>query len=221
VNARVTCCLLGLAIVLGGLGLAWRRLTRPETLVSPAHAIPPLEYFASASSFSEVEQARAQLQALARRHLYVLQLRQAELLHAVQSGDSGQRARAVAELQQLAAEFEQALDEFRGTGEEPLLTTGLLTLLASERAHARWLDVYLRLLYQQPTESVVGRLAGEAVAVARATGRLEEVLAALRHVTRIPLEFEGKRSVQAALDGFTLTNQTRSPAPLPARNTSG
>lgn len=218
---RMTFCFLALAGALGGLGVAWHRLTRPEIVVSSAHDIPPLEYFASPSSFSEVEQARARLQALARRQLYELQLRQAELLRAAQTDEPGQRAQAAAALRQLAAELEQVLGEFRGTGEEPLLTAGLLTLLASERAQARWLDVYLRLLYQRPTEPLVGRLAGEAVAAGRATGRLDEVLAALRHVTRIPFEFEGRQAVQAALAGFTPTNSTRFPAPPPSPNNRG
>jgi hypothetical protein len=217
---RMTFCFLALVGALGGLGVAWHRLTRPETAVSSAHDIPPLEYFASSSSFSEIEQARAQLQALARRHLYELQLRQAELQRAAQTGEPRQRAQAATQLRQLAAELERALGEFRGTGEEPLLTTGLLILLASERAHARWLDVYLRLLYQRPTEPVVGRLAEEAVTAGRATGSLEEVMAALRHVTWIPLEFEGKQSVRAVLAGFTLTNRTSTPELPTPPNTS-
>lgn len=181
-----------------------RGLTPARTLTSPLAEVPPLEYFASAKSFSEVEQARTQLQALSRRYLFAVQVRQGELLRASRaSGGSGMSA-AAARDRQTVQELEAAIQEFRGTGEEPGLTHGLLICLAGERDYERWIDLYLDLLYRCPTEEVVGVLANAAVTAGQATGRLDEVLDGFRHVSSIPFDFEAKRRVQTALAGVVL-----------------
>lgn len=207
--------LLAVASALGILGFARFQPPPPEALFSSAREIPPLDYFASVSSFSEVEQARAQLQALARRSLYVLQLRQTELQRALHAGDSGQQAQIASQMRQLVTDYERALEEFHDTSEEPELAAGLLHVLASLQESDRWLDVYLELLYRRPTEPVIGRLAGRALAAGRASGRLEEVERAFRYVVRIPLEFESKTMVQATLKGSVPDCLTGSPASSP------
>lgn len=209
-----------------------RRVAPEETLASTRAEIPRLEYFASASSFSEVEQMRAQLRALARRYLYSMQIRQVEALrhsplgsapklilnnHArTPAGSPGRPSLGAAPSSDLAREVRDMIQEFRGTGEEPVLTQGLLTLLASERAYGQWLDHYLELLYRRPTEEVVCHQADTAVAAGNATGRLGEVLAAFRHVSRIPLEFEGKRRLRELLaeqEQATLPTPSLGPGP--------
>ncbi len=166
--------------------------------------IPPLEYFASAKSFSEVEQARAQLQALSSRYLFAVQVRQAVASRGSDASKVGGVSAGAVGVSQTVQELEEAIREFRGTGEEPGLTDGLLICLASERSYERWIDVYLDLLYRRPTEEVVGVLANAAVTAGQATGRLEEVLDGFRHVSSIPFDFEAKRRVQSALAGGVL-----------------
>lgn len=180
-------------------GVALRHLAPREAATSPRHDIPHLEYFASAQSFSEVEQTRAQLRALSRRYLYSLQVRQVDALRGVSAGGAIPAASGGAGDSPLVREVEEAIREFRGTGEELVLAQGLLILLASEGAYVRWLELYLDLLYRRPTEDVVGRLADTAVMAGRATGRLGEVFEAFRHVCRIPLAFGSKARLQALL----------------------
>ena len=192
-----------LLAALGSVGAVLRGLAPHGTEASPACDIPRLEYFASAQSFSEVEQARTQLQALSRRHLYVLQVRWVEALCGTRATGASGIPTGLEGVSQLISELEERISEFRGTGEEPVLTNGLLILLAGAGSYERWLDVYLDLLYRRPTEDAVGRLADAAVMAGRATGRLEEVLEGFRHLSRIPFDFECKRRVQAALAGHT------------------
>jgi hypothetical protein len=187
------------AAAVTAVALGWRSLAPGPTVSSTRGEVPRLEYFASANSFSEVEQVRTQLQALARRCLYQVQIRQADALRArLPAGSPGGDTERTS-ITGLVQEFEERIREFQGTGEEPLLVRGLLLLLASDGAYERWLEVYLDFLYRRPTEELVGRLAREALTAGRATGRLAEVSAGLRHVVDIPVEFPGKREVRAAL----------------------
>jgi hypothetical protein len=57
----------------------------------------------------------------------------------------------------------------------------------------------LTALYEQPTHRVVARFAREALEVAKLCGREQEVLIGLGHVEEIPVDFEGKLQIQAAL----------------------
>ncbi len=186
----------------GAAAFGLRGLAPARTLTSPLDEVPPLEYFASAKSFSEVEPARARLQALSRRYLYAVQVRQAVALRGHRASEVGGVSAGAACVSQTVQELEEATRGFRGTGEEPVLTHGLLICLASEHRYERWIDVYLDLLYRHPTEEVVGVLANAAVTAGRATGRLEEVLDGFRHVSSIPFDFEAKHRVQAALAGL-------------------
>lgn len=188
-----------LCVGLGSVGFALRGLAPLSTMVSLQRDVPRLEYFASAQSFSEVEQVRAQLEALSRRHLYMLQVRQVEALQGARAGGTGGKATGRDAVGQVVQELGQAIQEFQGTGEEAKLTNGLLILLASEGSYGRWLDVYLDLLYRRPTEDVVGRLTETAVVAGRETDRLDEVLRGFRHLAQIPMDFEGRRRAEAVL----------------------
>lgn len=196
---------LGLTLLLiavaGGTGFALRGFVAGSGGASPLAVVPRAEYFASAESFSEVDQMRTRLRALALRYLYWVQVRDVESVQGVRTaGRAGGVAMAEVHAQ-ARRELEEGLAEFRGTGEEPVLTHGLLLLLASEGDHARWVEVYLDLLYRRPTEHLVGQLAPTALIAGRACGRLDAVLEGFRQVTHIPLEFEAKHRVQSALAG--------------------
>lgn len=194
-----------LAVAAGAAGFGLRSLGPASTVSSARQEIPPLDYFASSGSFSEVEQTRTHLKALSSRYLYLAQVHQAEALQRCSTGPDTSALSTSQRFNPIVDDLQAGLREFRGTGEEAVLTQGLLNVLASEGDYARWTDVYLDLLYRRPTEEAVGRLASTAVAAGRAAGRLESVLEGFRHVGRIPFDFETKRRVQAVLTGVTLT----------------
>ena len=63
----------------------------------------------------------------------------------------------------------------------------------------RCVEVYLKALYEHPTSSFVTGFAREAIRVGRLAGREGEILAGLRHVSAIPLDFQGKDILNTAL----------------------
>jgi hypothetical protein len=75
----------------------------------------------------------------------------------------------------------------------------LLWLLKYERLYDRWISTYLAALYAHPTHPIIGGLASEAWTIAASTGRTPEIESAFRHLMAIPLEFESKRLVKAAM----------------------
>jgi hypothetical protein len=70
------------------------------------------------------------------------------------------------------------------------------------------LEVYLSALYPHPTEGLVGLFAERALGVSRILGREPEVLKALEYASNIPLEFEGKGRILAAMEGARWVAQT-------------
>lgn len=194
-----------LVVTAGSVGIGLRGLAPNPSLSSARQEVPPLDYFASSRSFSEVEQARTHLKALSSRYLYLAQVHQSEVQQGCAASlDSGGTPTAK-RFNRIAQDLEAGIREFRGTGEEAVLTKGLLNVLASEGDYARWTDVYLDFLYRCPTEETVGRLAQTAVVAGRAAGRLEDVLEGFRHISRIPFDFEARRRVQAILTGVAIT----------------
>ena len=159
-----------------------------------------LDDLVSAESFSEVEHARALLDALAARYVEKAQVliaqeiigRSAHL--GVQEPGSERPITAAIKL------LDEAIPEFRGTEVEPQLLRPLLYALKQEGFYDRWLDVYLDLLYRHPTHKIAGVLADEAVAVSRVAGRQEELSIGLKHLSGIPMDSLAKsRIVRSAL----------------------
>lgn len=148
-----------------------------------------LDHLASAKSFSEVEQARAALDALAVQYAENAQALMAReiMSHNPSFGirlGSSERP-MVAAIQML----DEAILEFKGTGEELRLLPLLLFALKQERLYDRWLNVYLDALYRQPTSELLSSWAEDAVVVSRAAGRESELTAGLRYVNDIPRNF--------------------------------
>lgn len=164
-----------------------------------AQAAVPLEYLVSARSFSEVDQARAGLEALAAQRI---QLAQRLILQetGVGHGSRGvQKTRTERPVLAAIRLIEDGLAEFQGTGLEMRLLPTLLSALKRERLYDRWLQVYLRLLYAHPTHQLVGVLADEAVSISQAVGQQEAVAAAFCHLSSIPLEFRAKAQIERSL----------------------
>jgi hypothetical protein len=164
----------------------------------------PLDYFLETKSFSEIENTKALLEALAAHSISEMRTRSA-VRGQVQT--DGRGATVMAALQGV----EKRIEEFKGTEQELLLVKEQLILLHQAGLHGRWLDVYLATLYEHPTHDLVGRFAQGALTIAQETGRREEVMVGFRHISSIPLEFNSKPIIQAALLRTTVASHS-SPA---------
>ena len=133
-------------------------------------------------SFSEIENAKAMLSGLCDEFLSDTWMRQAT---------TGQTVRL--------RDLEQGVKEFSGTAEELRLVRIELWILKTQKRYNQWLDVYLQTLYEHPTHRLVGALAEDAISIGRASGRQDEVMHALNHLTCIPLTFATKRQVECAM----------------------
>lgn len=193
-----------LFLVAAGTGLAgfYAGLLRENGATRlPQGALLALDYLTSSDSFSEVESVRASLDGLAIRYANAAQALIAEdILHPSTPADA-RPTRAVPPLAAAIQMLEEVLPEFRGTGAEAQLLQPLLYALKRERRYDRWLEVYLDALYRHPTHRLVADLAGEALAISQATGRTDELNAALRHLEAIPLYALDKSRLVLALSG--------------------
>lgn len=158
-----------------------------------------LDYLVSTKSFSEVEQARAVLDALAGQYA-----QSAERLivqeHLSQQFDyrvrmSNPERPTVAAIHLL----DEALPEFRGTEAELRLLKPLLIALKREKLYDRWLDAYLDALYRHPTHEMMSTLAAEALGIGQTVGREQELTAGLRYVSDFPFHFPAKSKIEHTL----------------------
>lgn len=165
----------------------------------PRGATVPLDYLASAKSFSEVEQARVALEALATR--YVENAQGLIVQESMSRNPSFGIRQSSSERPMVAAikMLDEVIPEFRGTGVELQLLKPLLYALKQEKFYDRWLDVYLDALYRHPTDEMVGSLAEEAVIISQAVGREGELTNGLRYVSGIPLNFFAKSRIEHSL----------------------
>ncbi|HOY60122.1 MAG TPA: hypothetical protein PK640_18540, partial [Verrucomicrobiota bacterium] len=165
----------------------------------PRGATVSLHHLVCAESFSEVEHARAVLEALAERYVETAQCLIAQEIMS-RSGnlavpEPGSERSITAAIKLL----DEAIPEFRGTEVELQLLRPLLYALKQERFYDRYLDVYLDLLYRHPTHALVGVLADEAAAMSRVAGRQEELTAGLRHISGIPLDSSTKSRIAQSM----------------------
>jgi hypothetical protein len=160
---------------------------------------PPLDYYFSQPSFSEVEDAKATLDGLCQRFRTEISARR---VADQQSRDaaSGLEPGSEPHIKNAITELERGMHEFAGTSQQLDVAQDLLQALKKGKQFDHWVDVYLAALYEQPTHPVVARLANEAVLVAKLCGREREVITGLTHVEEIPGDFAGKSQVQAALN---------------------
>ena len=84
----------------------------------------------------------------------------------------------------------------------------MLWLLWRESQYGRFVEVYLNALYQHPTAGLVGRFAGKALHSSQLVGREKDMMKAFQQVTSIPLDFEPKRQVMAAVEATSLVAQS-------------
>jgi hypothetical protein len=151
----------------------------------PRGATAELDYLGSAKSFSEVEQARVVLDALAARYA---EKAQTLITQEIMSRNANFGIhQSTSERPMLAAIklLDEVIPEFKGTGEELQLVQPLLYALKQEGCYDRWLDVYLDALYRHPTHELLNSLAEEAVVISQAAGREKELRYGLSYVSGI------------------------------------
>lgn len=183
----------------GGVGYYVGILREPGAVQLPKDGAVALEQLVSTKSFSEVEQARAVLDALAERYV---ENAQGLIVQEIMSRNPNFGIRqSKLERPMIAAirMLDEALPEFRGTGAELRLLQPLLYALKDQRLYDRWLDVYLDALYRQPTHEMVSSLADDAGLISQAVGRESELAAGLRYVNDIPLNFPAKSILEPSV----------------------
>lgn len=200
-NARTSMLgILGISVVTAWLAGYWMRGVNASSRgVLRLMDVPSAEYFADNASFSEVQNAKTQLKGLALRYRAEVQARMGASILVAARQPAGVESKVNPILAWSTRRLAQGIEEFQGTDHQLLLVNTLLGILRREAQHEKWVDVYLRALYQHPTHELVGRLAGEALEHAAAVGKIEEVLDGFRQVVSIPLEFSSKGQVQTLL----------------------
>lgn len=185
--------------VTGGVGYYIGVMRETSATNMPRGATVPLDYLVSSKSFSEVEDARAVLDALAVRYV---ENAQALMVREIMSRNPSFKIRLSSSERPMVAAIkmlDEALPEFRGTGVELRLLQPLLYALKQERLYDRWLDVYLDALYRHPTDQMVSSLTEEAVVISQAVSRERELSTGLRYVSGIPLNFSTKSRIKHSL----------------------
>jgi hypothetical protein len=184
-------------ILIGGGGGYWLRAQRTgEVSLAEAASIPSLDYLIGPESFSKIKNARSCLQGLCTRLRLQVESRRFFAEH-LPGRPAGSKQSAELHADGAIRDLELGVQEFEGTGEESSCAQDLFSELKRAGRFDRCVEVYLKALYEHPTHPFVARFAEDAMAVARCAGREEEVLAGLRHLSAIPLNFEGKNAVEA------------------------
>jgi hypothetical protein len=181
-----------LAAIAGfGLGLARNNSSH----LMAVEELVPLDYYLAEQSFSEVENTKARLAALATQFLTELRVRH-NATAATPTTEGGNPLYAV-NTGSAIEELRAGIDEFKGTEQEMALVRELLCLLKKEGFTSRWLDTYLRALYVHATHPMLGRCDKDAVAISDALGRQAELAQAFYLLERNPFEYECKARFRA------------------------
>ncbi len=165
-------------------------LTAPWFAKEPAPRflirVPPLEHFMGWTSFSELEQTKSMLRALCLRTVAEIRAQYLQTRSPLTGTTEPIAVLRDRGLSTAIVEIRSQLESFAGSDPEDLLQGELLRFLEKAGREDEWLDAYLAVLYQQPTEAVVEEYRARALAIGCATDREPEVAAALEHLDSIP-----------------------------------
>jgi len=198
-NLKRVALLFLVSAITGSVGYCVRVMRETTATHLPRGATVSLDYLASAKSFSEVEHARAALDALAAQYV-----EQAQVLIAQEfmsrNPNFGIRQSSPERPMIAAIEMlDEVIPEFKGTGVELQLLQPLLYALKQEGLYDRWLDVFLDALYRHPTDEKVSSLAEEAVVISQAVARERELTIGLRYLSGIPRNFLAESRIKHSL----------------------
>ena len=187
-------------ILIAGGGGYWLRAQRTcEAFGLSADSIPDLDYLIGPESFSRIKNAKNTLQGLCIQLLFQAENRRFAAEHLLAGTRTASWQTSNPHWESAIRDLERGMQEFEGTQQEAEVAQDLFSELKKAGRFDRCVELYLKVLYEHPTHPFVARFAKDAVGVGRLVGREEEVLAGLRHLSAIPLEFEGKDTVEAAL----------------------
>ena len=191
----------GLALLLAGaLGYAAGVRQGGGWLASAGPRSSGVDYLLAPRTFSEIENTRALLDAQCRA--FILSIRTRYI--AQHPEDSAQ---AVRELEATIAQLQR--------GPEMLpLQEELLWFLKKNGQSERWLQLYLEVLYEDPTDSLIGRFAEDARKFARGTAREPELLQGFQNLSAMPIRSEARDRVQAVLHRWDEPGRTPGKAVL-------
>jgi hypothetical protein len=151
-----------------------------------------LDYFISWKSFSEIDGAKALLQAAAEQ---IIQAMQTRLVVGIVPVSNVTKEIKAIHFGKAIGTMDREIEYFKGSAQELLLVKELLSLLHREGNYNRWLEVYLKALYEHPTDELVGECADQALHTSKLLERELEVRKAFQHVCDIPFDFEAKQKV--------------------------
>ena len=157
--------------------------------------VPPTEYLEQSRSFSELENARAEMDARAKRILFELRSRRVESLRDHHGDGSAPDPRLVADLTIL----ESAVTELQGTEWEGFLVRDLLGTLKQVGRLDRWLEVYTAFTHRQPANELGWSMGPEAMRIAERLGRDGEVVLALHLLRANPAAAAGHETIDRVL----------------------
>ena len=197
-----------LAFMAGGFGYYLRAFAERTVSTLATQEIPAVGYFVSTQSFSEIAEAKALLEASAQQIIQELRERPGAGVLRVNTRANSRSDGIDLPFTRAVRDLESRIEEFKGTAQELDLSQEMLWLLWRESQYDRFVEVYLNALYQHPTAGLVGRFAGKALHSSQLVGREKDMMKAFQQVTSIPLDFEPKRQVMAAVEATSLVAQS-------------
>ncbi len=203
--------LFGCAVLAGGSGYLFGRLSPGSLSALTVQQMPPFEVYLSEHSFSEIENAKDKLQALCTEFLTAVRVSHDASAQSPAAVPAHSNSLYVVAPEKAIRELERGLEQFKGTEQETKLIHELLAVLNIQKIYGRWLDVYLAALYEHPTDDLIGQYAKDALAIANTLGRQAEVINAFALLRRIPLSFAAKMQIQDTLEGDPLTQLDSGP----------
>jgi len=202
-----------LAFAAGGFGYYLHAFRENSISSLSGRSIAALDYYVSWESFSEVDEAKALLQASA---VQIIQEMREQPGLGVYQVKIGSASRHNIQLTRVIGNLEQKIEEFKGTQQELLLVQELLWILWREGKHNQLVEVYLSVSYQHPTQVLVGHFADKALRSSQMIGREQDLIKAFQHITDIPLDFRAKWQVKSVMEGNNLVAQAMPPSSKPS-----
>lgn len=202
-----------LAVAAGSVGYYLHAFRENSTTSLSVQRVAALDYYVSWESFSEVDEAKALLQAAATQIIQDLREQPGVGVFQVHTGPPSQKEEEERQLNRALTDLKERIEEFKGTEQELYLVQELLWILWREARHEDFVENYLRVLYQHPCHVLVGHFADKALLSSQGIGREQEIVKAFRHVTSIPLDFRARHQVRSVLNGNNLMAQIARPLP--------
>jgi hypothetical protein len=198
-------CVVLLGVSAGCIGYLLRGVSEGSASARAATALPQVDDLVVHESFSRIENTKEDLRALCTRLQMEMELRLVEFTR-LRAQDGVSAAVPKARLEGIIQDLESEVNEFEGTDQELDLAEDLLRVLKTAERSDLWVKLYLKALYEHPTHRIVDLFADQAIPMGRLAGREDEVVAGLKHLVSIPLNFRAKDKVETILAKTSMRN---------------